>query len=117
MTTTRSRSLNTPNRLHTDLAKATRLRGYVQIETPAIAAGLKDITGLIGSEHIPATYPDGTAITDTNGKQVYFVHKPHYLGPVILAAKRHSGTHQSHQLSALHRCHWQIRGFREWHGR
>ena len=73
--------------LHSDLPKATRLRGYVQIETPAIAAGLKDITGLIGSEHILATYPDGTPIKDTAGNQVYFVHRPHYLGPVILAAK------------------------------
>jgi FtsP/CotA-like multicopper oxidase with cupredoxin domain len=75
-------------RLHTDLAKATRLRAYVQIETPSIYAnGTKDITGLIGSEHILAKYPDGTAITDAAGKQVYFVHKPHYLGPAILAAK------------------------------
>jgi FtsP/CotA-like multicopper oxidase with cupredoxin domain len=75
-------------RLHTDLAKATRLRAYVQIETPSIRAnGTKDITGLIGSEHILAKYPDGTAITDAAGKQVYFVHKPHYLGPAVLAAK------------------------------
>jgi FtsP/CotA-like multicopper oxidase with cupredoxin domain len=74
-------------RLHTDLAKATRLRGYVQIETPGIAAGLKDITGVVGSEHIPGTYPDGTPIKDTAGNQVYFVHKPHYLGPVILASR------------------------------
>ncbi|MGC2166935.1 MAG: hypothetical protein WA632_13090 [Gallionella sp.] len=75
-------------RLHTDLAKETRLRAYVQIETPSMRAnGTKDITGLIGSEHIPATYPDGTAITDTAGNQVYFAHKPHFLGPVILAAK------------------------------
>jgi FtsP/CotA-like multicopper oxidase with cupredoxin domain len=74
-------------RLHTDLANPTRLRGYVQIETPAIVAGgLKDITGLIGSEHIAATYPDGMAITDANGNQVFFVHPPHFLGPVILAA-------------------------------
>lgn len=75
-------------RLHTDLAKATRLRGYVQIETPSMRAnGTKDITGVVGSEHIPGRYPDGTPIVDINGQQVYFVHKPHYLGPVILAAK------------------------------
>jgi FtsP/CotA-like multicopper oxidase with cupredoxin domain len=75
-------------RLHTDLAKATRLRAYVQIETPSIRAGNKtDITGLIGSEHIAGKYPDGTAITDAAGNQVYFVHKPHFLGPAILAAK------------------------------
>ena len=70
--------------LHTDLVKQTRLRGYVQIETPAIAAGLKDLAG-VGSEHIPGTYPDGSAILDATGKQVYFVHKPHYLGPSIIA--------------------------------
>jgi FtsP/CotA-like multicopper oxidase with cupredoxin domain len=74
--------------LHSDLPKATRLRGYVQIETPGIVAGkLKDITGLIGSEHIPGVYPDGTPILDATGKQVFFVHKPHYLGPAILAAR------------------------------
>jgi FtsP/CotA-like multicopper oxidase with cupredoxin domain len=75
-------------RMHSDLAKETRLRGYVQIETDAIRNGnLKDITGLLGSEHIAATYPDGTPIYDLSGRQVYFVHPPHYLGPVILAAK------------------------------
>ena len=73
--------------MHSDLAKPTRLRGYVQIETPNIVAkGLKDITGAVGSEHILATYPDGTPIKDAKGNQVYFTHKPHYLGPVILAA-------------------------------
>lgn len=72
--------------MHRDLPKQTTLRGYVQIETPAIA-GLKDVTGIIGSEHIAATYPDGTAIKDASGNQVYWVHKPHYLGPVIVASK------------------------------
>ncbi len=72
--------------MHSDLPKQTRLRGYVQIETPAIAAGLKDVTGVLGSEHIKAMYPDGkTPILDKNGAQVYFVHQPHYLGPVIIA--------------------------------
>jgi FtsP/CotA-like multicopper oxidase with cupredoxin domain len=87
--------------MHTDLPKQTRLRGYVQIETPAIAANgancqnhngantaCTDITGIIGSEHIPAMYPDGvTPIRDLAGNQVFFVHHPHYLAPVILAAK------------------------------
>ena len=73
--------------MHSDLPKATRLRGYVQIETPAIAAGLKDVTGLIGSEHVPGVYPDGTPIKDAAGNQVFFVHKPHYLGPSIVAFK------------------------------
>ena len=73
--------------MHSDLPKATRLRGYVQIETPAIAAGLKDVTGVVGSEHVPGVYPDGTPILDAAGKQVFFVHKPHYLGPSIVAFK------------------------------
>jgi FtsP/CotA-like multicopper oxidase with cupredoxin domain len=74
--------------MHSDLAKATRLRGYVQIESPALAgaAGMKDPAGL-GSEHITATYPDGTLIKDAAGNQVYFAHKPHYLGPVIVASR------------------------------
>ena len=85
--------------MHSDLPKATRLRGYVQIETPAIAAGLKDVTGLIGSEHILGKYPNGDTIyemkkdpetghmvQDTT-KPVYFVHRPHYLGPSIIAFK------------------------------
>ncbi len=83
--------------MHPDLPKKTRLRGYVQIETPAIAAGLKDITGVVGSDHIPGTYLDGTPIykweqnaagkwVQTN-KQVYFVHAPNYLGPSIVVAR------------------------------
>jgi FtsP/CotA-like multicopper oxidase with cupredoxin domain len=76
-------------RLHTDLAKATRLRGYVQIETPTIALGTgkTDITSVVQSEHIPGVYPDGTPILDAAGLQVHFVHRPHYLGPAILAAR------------------------------
>jgi len=86
--------------MHSDLAKPTRLRGYVQVETPAIAQNgancanhdslnkaCTDITGIVGSEHIPGTYLDGSPILDKNGNQVYFVHAPHYLGPTILAAK------------------------------
>jgi FtsP/CotA-like multicopper oxidase with cupredoxin domain len=81
--------------MHSDLAKETRLRGYVQVETDAMTTGvgLKDPAG-IGSEHIEAKYPDGTLITDpskvtTTNKtgQVYFAHKPHYLGPVIVASR------------------------------
>ena len=74
--------------MHSDLPKATRLRGYVQIETPAIRTkGLKDVTGAVGSEHVAGVYPDGTPIKDAAGNQVYFVHKPHYLGPSIVAFK------------------------------
>jgi FtsP/CotA-like multicopper oxidase with cupredoxin domain len=104
--------------MHKDLVKPTRLRGYVQIETPAICpqivkdpvitgkesctGGLTDATGLIGSDHIKATYPDGTPILKYKwtkdpatkkwvksgaGEQVYFVHKPSYLGPAIVTLK------------------------------
>ena len=74
--------------MHSDLPKATRLRGYVQIETPAIRTkGLKDVTGAVGSEHVAGVYPDGKPILDAAGKQVFFVHKPHYLGPSIVAFK------------------------------
>lgn len=74
-------------KMHSDLAKATRLRGYVQIETAA-QVGKTDASGVIASEHIKAFYPDGvTPILDAQGQQVYFVHKPHYLGPVIVASK------------------------------
>jgi FtsP/CotA-like multicopper oxidase with cupredoxin domain len=81
--------------MHSDLAKPTRLRGYVQIETASMYAAaqagkpLHDITGVVPSEHIQALYPDGTPILDANNQQVYFVHRPHYLGPSIVAA---SGT-------------------------
>ena len=91
--------------MHSDLANPTRLRGYVQVETPGIVAGkLKDVTGIVGSEHIPGHYltsgsagmlqvldpTDGKtydAITDSKGAQVYFVHAPHYLGPTILTPR------------------------------
>lgn len=72
--------------MHSDLPKETTLRGYVQIETPAIAGGLADAAG-VKSEHIALTYPDGTAIKDIKGNQVYAVHKPHYLGPIIVASR------------------------------
>jgi FtsP/CotA-like multicopper oxidase with cupredoxin domain len=92
--------------MHSDLPKGTLLRGYVQIETPKLVptanggtVGLKDVTGVVGSEHIPATYPDGTPIykmvpdpanpgeMKQGTEQVFFVHSPHYLGPVIVASK------------------------------
>jgi FtsP/CotA-like multicopper oxidase with cupredoxin domain len=72
--------------MHSDLPKATSLRGYVQIETPAIAAGLADAAG-VKSEHFALTYPDGTVIKDAKGNQVFAVHKPSYLGPIILASR------------------------------
>jgi FtsP/CotA-like multicopper oxidase with cupredoxin domain len=66
-------------KMHSDLPKATTLRGYVQVETPANASV---------SKHIPLTYPDGvTPILNAAGQPVFGVDRPHYLGPVILAQK------------------------------
>ena len=62
--------------MHSDLPKATTLRGYVQLETPANAAV---------SKHVELTYPDGNSIVDASGNQIFAVDDPHYLGPVISA--------------------------------
>ncbi len=67
-------------KMHSDLPKATHLRGYVQLETAGNAAT---------SKHIALTYPNGSAILDANGVQVYAYDNPHHLGPIIQAA---SGT-------------------------
>ena len=66
--------------MHSDLPKATHLRGYVQLETADNSAT---------SKHIALTYPDGTAILDANGAQVYAYDNPHHFGPIIHAT---SGT-------------------------
>jgi FtsP/CotA-like multicopper oxidase with cupredoxin domain len=63
-------------KMHTDLP-ATRLRGYVQLETP-FNAGV--------SAHIALKYLDNTAIL-IGGLQAYAVDNVHYLGPLILAQK------------------------------
>ncbi len=65
-------------KMHSDLPKATTLRGYVQIETPANAAN---------SRHVALTYPSGSPILDAAGNQIFAVDNPHYLGPVVLATK------------------------------
>ncbi|GFO60312.1 laccase [Geomonas silvestris] len=67
-------------RMHSDLPKATTLRGYVQLETPGLAAAGK-------SAHYKLTNPDGSPVLNAAGKQVYAVDKPHYLGPVIVATR------------------------------
>ena len=71
--------------LHSDLPKASTLRGYVQIEEPGLAAAPA------GSKHIPLNYPNGQPIRlpDANGvqQQVYGYDVPHYLGPMIVATK------------------------------
>jgi len=64
-------------RMHSDLAKETRLRGYVQLSTPANPG-----------KFLPLYYPDGiTPIVDGNGNQVHAYDKPHYLGPLIVAQR------------------------------
>lgn len=63
-------------RMHSDLAKPTRLRGYVQISTPNNPG-----------KHIALSYPDGSPILDNAGNQVYAVDHPHYLGPLISATR------------------------------
>ena len=66
-------------KMHSDLPKATTLRGYVQIETAANAAV---------SKHVALTYPDGiTPILDVTGKQIFAVDTPHYMGPLINATR------------------------------
>ncbi len=73
--------------LHSDLPKASVLRGYVQIEEP----GQPQPTG---SKHVPLFYPNGTPITlpDAAGvqHQVFGYDQPHYLGPMIVATKDHA---------------------------
>ncbi len=65
-------------KMHSDLPKATTLRGYVQLETAANAAT---------SKHIALTYPGGAFILDATGKQVFAVDNPHYMGPLINASR------------------------------
>ena len=62
-------------KMHSDLPKATTLRGYVQLAT-AKTPGT-----------VALTYPDGSPILDAKGAQIYAVDKPHYLGPLIIAAR------------------------------
>jgi PKD repeat protein/FtsP/CotA-like multicopper oxidase with cupredoxin domain len=60
-------------KMHSDLPPTT-LRGYVQLETPTILG-----------DHYPLNYPNGTNITNASGGPVFAVHKPHYLGPIVVA--------------------------------
>jgi PGF-pre-PGF domain-containing protein len=64
-------------RMHTDL-NATKLRGYVQLETPK---------NFNATTHFALNYLNGTPIRNATGAQVFGVDKPHYLGPLILANK------------------------------
>mgnify|MGYP003347139054 FL=1 len=89
-------------RMHSDLPKATLLRGYVQIDPKAtddaaIAAGVTGLRGgavsPAGSRALPLTNPDGSIITISRPKtdgtfvqvQAYAVDQPSYLGPTIVA--------------------------------
>ncbi len=65
-------------KMHTDLAKPTKLRGYVQLQTAA---------NISKSRSIALTYPNGSPIADINGNAVIAYDNPSYLGPVIIAAK------------------------------
>ena len=62
-------------KLHTDLP-ATRLRGYVQLDTDVVPG---NGVGLVG--------PGGTPILLPNGSQARGVTQPSYLGPAIVAQK------------------------------
>jgi FtsP/CotA-like multicopper oxidase with cupredoxin domain len=66
-------------KLHTDLPP-TRLRGYVQLGT-ATRPGTVPLTYIDGS---PIHYPGTTT-------QIMALHKPHYLGPIIIAKGRVQG--------------------------
>jgi FtsP/CotA-like multicopper oxidase with cupredoxin domain len=69
-------------KLHSDLP-ATTLRGYVQIETPVIAAMNPPV-----SKHVQLFYPDGvTPILNNAGNPVFAVDNPQYLGPIIASQK------------------------------
>ncbi len=62
-------------KMHSDI-DPTVLRGYVQLETTANSGT---------SRHIALSYPNGSAIRNATGVQVYAYDNPHYLGPLIVA--------------------------------
>ena len=79
-------------RMHSDLAKATTLRGYVQIDP--VATDSAGASKSVGSNGIALFQIDGVTpvmIARPNGaggfvqKQAYVFDTPHYLGPVIVA--------------------------------
>ena len=89
-------------RMHSDLPKATTLRGYVQLyprlsERPAGAVNPPPkALDAVSHQTLPAplalTYPDGSAITwpgskttaNPAGEPVYAYNKPSYLGPTLM---------------------------------
>ncbi|MGY0197256.1 fibronectin type III domain-containing protein [Leptothrix sp. BB-4] len=90
-------SVEYSEKFHSDLKKATTLRGYVQID-PFATYGWTAPAGWT-SKAVPLTYPDGkpilVAAVDAKGKlipgaakvQAKAVDNPHYLGPVIQATR------------------------------
>jgi len=62
-------------KMHSDLP-STRLREYVQLETPF---------NYSVSKHIVLRYPNGNPILKGDGTPAYAVDNPHYLGPLIIA--------------------------------
>ena len=69
-------------KMHSDLPKATRLRGYVQIATPRAIAAAKAANASYAGP-FPFTVQDGSA----TGKVISVVDLPHHLGPVSTATK------------------------------
>jgi hypothetical protein len=69
--------------LHSDLPKATKLRGYVQVASDTMLQknGTGSYIALTG-----VTDPSRISATNTTG-QVYLVDNPHHLGPVVNATK------------------------------
>ena len=67
-------------KMHSDLAKPTTLRSYVQLYPQGTPATSRPSTA------VPLFYPDGiTKITwPGTAEQVFGYDKPHYLGPIIL---------------------------------
>lgn len=59
-------------RLHSELPPTT-LRGYVQLETPALLAKMAAMVPPVVSKHIPV------------GGSYFAIDNPHYLGPIIVA--------------------------------
>jgi parallel beta-helix repeat protein len=64
-------------KMHSDLPP-TLMRGYVQLETPAVAAQGK---------HVALKNPDGSAILMPDGTQAFAMDDPRYLGPVIISVR------------------------------
>ena len=71
-------------RMHTDLPKATTLRGYVQL----YPKGTPPAAYSANANAYPLTYPDGSKIFwPGTQEQVVALGQPHYLGPVVVATK------------------------------